>query len=103
MPSRGAFPARRTTARWPSYWWCCAAAGAVGAAGAGGAPGLGGADVAAGAHVLGHSEGWEGNGQLASQVLARLADDGEAARRLKRQGVAWLHKVGGAPSRWAAA
>ncbi|MFN9426150.1 MAG: DUF4062 domain-containing protein [Cyanobacteriota bacterium] len=50
-----------------------------------------------GAHVLSHSEGWLGQEQLASQVLARLADEGEEAERLRGQAVAWLHKAGGAP------
>ncbi|MFM9101799.1 MAG: WD40 repeat domain-containing protein, partial [Cyanobium sp.] len=50
-----------------------------------------------GAHELSHSQGWQGYEQLASQLLARLADDGGEAGRLRGQAVAWLHKVGGAP------
>ena len=50
-----------------------------------------------GAHVLSHSEGWQGQEQLASQLLARLADDGGEAGRLRGQSVAWLHKAGGVP------
>jgi len=50
-----------------------------------------------GAHVLSHSEGWQGHEQLASQLLARLADDGGEAERLRGQAVTWLHKAGGAP------
>ncbi|MEB3317030.1 MAG: WD40 repeat domain-containing protein, partial [Cyanobacteriota bacterium] len=49
-----------------------------------------------GAHVLSHSEGWCGQEQLASQVLAGLADEGEEAERLKGQAIAWLHETGGA-------
>ena len=49
------------------------------------------------AHVLNQSDGWKGQEQLASQLLARLADDGREAGRLRGQSVAWLHKAGGAP------
>ncbi|MFM9101073.1 MAG: hypothetical protein ACKOPS_06930, partial [Cyanobium sp.] len=47
------------------------------------------------AHVLSHSQGWQGHEQLASNVVARLADDGGEAGRLQGQAVAWLHKAGG--------
>jgi hypothetical protein len=51
-----------------------------------------------GAHVLSHQEGWNGQEQLASQLLARLADDG-ALEGLRLQAAAWLKKVGGATPR----
>jgi WD40 repeat protein len=38
-----------------------------------------------GAHVLSHSEGWQGHEQLASQLLARLADDGGEAGRFRQR------------------
>lgn len=50
-----------------------------------------------GAHVLSHSEGWQGQEQLASQLLARLTDDGDEAKRLRGQPVAWLQMAGGVP------
>jgi WD40 repeat protein len=46
-----------------------------------------------GAHVLSHEGGWNGQEQLASQLLARLADDG-ALEGLRLQAAAWLKKVG---------
>lgn len=63
-------------------------------------PGLGRLERALrqGAHVLNHSEGWRGHNQLASQLLARLADDDGTpeSERLRGQAVAWLHQTGGA-------
>ncbi|MFN9635790.1 MAG: trypsin-like peptidase domain-containing protein [Synechococcaceae cyanobacterium] len=50
-----------------------------------------------GAHVLGHSEGWQGEEQLASQLLARLADDGADSANLRTQALTLTHSVGGAP------
>jgi len=62
-------------------------------------PGLGRLERALqqGAHVLDHGEGWRGHEQLASQLLARLADDGESPEpgRLRAQAQAWLHQRGG--------
>ncbi|MFZ9754343.1 MAG: WD40 repeat domain-containing protein, partial [Cyanobium sp.] len=50
------------------------------------------------AHVLSHQEGWNGEEQLASQLLARLADDGPLDG-LRKQTAEWLRKAGGAPPR----
>jgi hypothetical protein len=47
------------------------------------------------AHVLSHQQGWSGPEQLASQLLARLNDDGELAG-LRQQATQWVHKAGGA-------
>ena len=51
-----------------------------------------------GAHVLNHTDGWSGQEQLASQLLARLADDGGRPEpgRLRSQAEAWIHQTGGA-------
>jgi hypothetical protein len=50
------------------------------------------------AHVLSHQEGWDGQKQLASQLLARLANDG-ALEDLRKQTAGWLQKAGSAPPR----
>ncbi len=50
------------------------------------------------AHVLSHQEDWNGEDHLASQLLARLADDG-ALEDLRKQTAGWLQKAGGAPPR----
>jgi WD40 repeat protein len=50
------------------------------------------------AHVLSHQEGWNGEEQLASQLLARLVDDGPL-ESLRKQTAGWLQKAGGAPPR----
>jgi WD40 repeat protein len=50
------------------------------------------------AHVIGHQEGWNGEEQLASQLLARLEDDGPLVD-LQEQTAEWLQKTGGAPPR----
>jgi WD40 repeat protein len=50
------------------------------------------------AHVLSYQEGWNGEEQLASQLLARLADDG-ALEGLRKQTAEWLQKAGGASPR----
>jgi WD40 repeat protein len=47
------------------------------------------------AHVLSHQQDWNGQDQLASQLLARLGDNGELAG-LREQATQWLHKAGGA-------
>jgi WD40 repeat protein len=54
-----------------------------------------------GAHVLGHSEGWRGHEQLASQLLARLAEeiDNLQPSRLRQEAADWLQQAGGAPPR----
>ena len=51
-----------------------------------------------GAHVLAQGDGWEGHGQLASQLLARLADDGGSLEpgRLRAHAEARLHQTGSA-------
>jgi hypothetical protein len=56
-----------------------------------------------GAHVLGHSEGWRGHEQLASQLLARLAEENDNPQpsRLRQEGADWLQQAGGAPPRYA--
>ena len=46
------------------------------------------------AHVLSHQEDWNGEEQLASQLLARLADDG-ALEGLREQAEKWIQKAGG--------
>ncbi|MFM9100437.1 MAG: hypothetical protein ACKOPS_03480, partial [Cyanobium sp.] len=57
-----------------------------------------------GAHVLSHSQGWQGQEQLASQLLARLADDGGEAGNLRGQSVAlWAMRSCSEPCQWAAA
>jgi WD40 repeat protein len=52
-----------------------------------------------GAHVLGHSEGWCGHEQLASQLLARLAEENDNPQqsRLRLEAADWLQQAGGAP------
>ena len=52
-----------------------------------------------GAHVLGHSEGWQGQLQLASQLLARLAEENDNPQlsRLRQGAAEWLRQAGGAP------
>ncbi|MEB3258993.1 MAG: WD40 repeat domain-containing protein, partial [Cyanobacteriota bacterium] len=50
------------------------------------------------AHVLSHQEGWNGEEQLASQLLARLVDDGPL-EGLRKQTAEWIQKAGGAPPR----
>jgi WD40 repeat protein len=54
-----------------------------------------------GAHVLGHSEGWRGQEQLASQLLARLAEENDNPQlsRLRQEAVDWLQQAGGASPR----
>ncbi|MCX5954773.1 MAG: hypothetical protein NTZ40_15085 [Cyanobacteria bacterium] len=54
-----------------------------------------------GAHVLGDSEGWRGHEQLASQLLARLAEENDSPqpRRLRQEGADWLQQAGGAAPR----
>jgi WD40 repeat protein len=53
------------------------------------------------AHVLGHSEGWQGQEQLASQLLARLAEENDNPQpsRLRQEAADWLKQAGGAPPR----
>jgi len=46
------------------------------------------------AHVLSHQEGWNGEEQLASQLLARLVDDGPL-ESLREQAEEWIQKAGG--------
>ena len=69
------------------------------------APWLGGLERALGqgAHVLGHSEGWRGQEQLASQLLARLAEENDNPQpsRLRQEASDWLQQAGGAPPRYA--
>jgi WD40 repeat protein len=50
-----------------------------------------------GAHVLGHSEGWRGQEQLASQLLARLAEekDNPQPSRLRQEAAYRLQQAGG--------
>jgi hypothetical protein len=50
-----------------------------------------------GAHVLGHSEGWRGQEQLASQLLARLAEENDNPQpsRLRQEAADWLQQAGG--------
>ena len=50
------------------------------------------------AHVLSHEEGWNGQEQLASQLLARLPE-GAMPQGLELQARDWLHKAGGARPR----
>ena len=56
-----------------------------------------------GAHVLGHSEGWRGHEQLASQLLARLAEENDNPKPsgLRLEASDWLQQAGGAPPRYA--
>ena len=67
------------------------------------APWLGrlGRALGQGAHVLGHSEGWRGHEQLASQLLARLAEENDNPQpsRLRQEASDWLQQAGGAPPR----
>ncbi len=68
------------------------------------APWLGrlGRALGQGAHVLvGHSEGWWGQEQLASQLLARLAveNDNPQPNRLRLEAADWLQQAGGAAPR----
>jgi hypothetical protein len=67
------------------------------------APWLGrlGRALGQGAHVLGHSEGWRGQEQLASQLLARLAEENDNPKpsRLRQEAADWLQQGGGAPPR----
>jgi WD40 repeat protein len=51
-----------------------------------------------GAHVLGHSEGWRGHEQLASQLLGRLAEENDNPKpsRLRQEAADWLQQDGGA-------
>jgi hypothetical protein len=51
-----------------------------------------------GAHVLSHQRGWNGQEQLASQLLARLADNG-ALEGLRKQAAEWLQQAGVASPR----
>jgi WD40 repeat protein len=50
-----------------------------------------------GAHVLGHSEGWRGQEQLASQLLARLAEESDNPQpsALRQEAADWLQQAGG--------
>jgi WD40 repeat protein len=50
-----------------------------------------------GAHVLGHSEGWRGQEQLASQLLARLAEENDNPQpsRLRHEAADWQQQAGG--------
>jgi WD40 repeat protein len=50
------------------------------------------------AHVLSHEEGWNGQEQLASQLLARLAE-GAVTQGLEQQTRDWLQQAGGAAPR----
>jgi len=54
-----------------------------------------------GAHVLGHSEGWRGQDQLASQLLARLAEESDNPQpsALRQEAADWLQQAGGAAPR----
>jgi hypothetical protein len=54
-----------------------------------------------GAHVLGHSEGWRGHEQLASQLLGRLAEENDNPKpsRLRQEAADWLQQAGGARPR----
>jgi len=54
-----------------------------------------------GAHVLGHSEGWRGQEQLASQLLARLAEENDNPQpsSLRQEAADWLQQAGGAAPR----
>jgi WD40 repeat protein len=67
------------------------------------APWLGrlGRALGQGAHVLGHSEGWRGHEQLASQLLARLAEENDSPKpsRLRLEAEDWLQQAGGAAPR----
>ena len=57
-----------------------------------------------GAHVLAAGgEGWRGPEQLASQLLARLAEEGGIPEqsRLRQEATHWLQQAGGAPPRTA--
>ncbi len=67
------------------------------------APWLGrlGRALGQGAHVLGHSEGWSGHEQLASQLLARLAEENDNPQptRLRQEATDCLQQAGGVPPR----
>jgi WD40 repeat protein len=67
------------------------------------APWLGrlGRALGQGAHVLGHSEGWRGQEQLASQLLARLAEENDNPQptRLRQEAADWLQQAGCAAPR----
>jgi WD40 repeat protein len=54
-----------------------------------------------GAHVLGHSEGWRGHEQLASQLLARLPEENDNPKpsRLRLEAADWLQQAGSAAPR----
>jgi hypothetical protein len=54
-----------------------------------------------GAHVLGHSEGWRGHEQLASQLLARLPEENDNPKpsRLRQEAADWLQQAGSAAPR----
>jgi WD40 repeat protein len=54
-----------------------------------------------GAHVLSHSEGWRGQEQLASQLLARLAEENDNSQpsSLRLEAADWLQQAGGASPR----
>jgi WD40 repeat protein len=54
-----------------------------------------------GAHVLGHSEGWRGPEQLASQLLARLPEENVNPKptRLRLEAADWLQQAGSAAPR----
>jgi hypothetical protein len=63
------------------------------------APWLGrlGRALGQGAHVLSHSEGWQGQEQLASQLLARLAEENDNPKPsgLRQEAADWLQEAGG--------
>ncbi|MFM7641059.1 MAG: WD40 repeat domain-containing protein, partial [Cyanobium sp.] len=46
-----------------------------------------------GAYVLSQSDGWIGNEQLASQLLARMPVEANGAERLREQASAWLRRA----------
>jgi WD40 repeat protein len=50
-----------------------------------------------GAHVMGNSEGWRGQEQLASQLLARLAEENDNPQpsSLRQEAADWLQQAGG--------
>ncbi len=54
-----------------------------------------------GAHVLSHSEAWRGKEQLASQLLARLAEENYNPKpsRLRQEASDWLQQAGSAAPR----
>jgi WD40 repeat protein len=51
--------------------------------------------------VLGHSEGWRGHEQLASQLLARLPEENDNPKpsRLRQEAADWLQQAGSAAPR----